>query len=123
MVKLTLRTHPDVLFGYANNHVELILRVENEGKHPLWTEADVAVPEHISLSPSNSLRKGRVRVGIVGKKEFLEKSVRIYSNSYTNPQMYNCDITLFSFNRDGIIESRLERSINLRCEVKKEATL
>lgn len=122
-MKLTLRTHPEVLFGYANNHVELILRVENKGKEPLWAEADVAVPEHISLQPGNSLRKGRVRMGIIGKKEFLEKSVRIYSSSYTNPQMYKCDVTLFSFNKDGVIESRMEKSINIRCEVKKEATL
>jgi len=123
VVKLTLRTHPEVLFGYSSSHVELILRVENEGEHPVWAEADVAVPEHLSLHPGNKLRKGRVRVGIVGNKEFLEKSVRIYSGSYTNPQMYKCDVTLFSFNRDGVIETRLERSLNLRCEVKKEATL
>ena len=123
VVKLTLRTHPEVLFGYSSNHVELILRVENEGDQPLWTEADVAVPEHLSLHPGNSLSKGRVRVGIVGKKEFLEKSVRVYSSSYTNPQMYKCNVTLYTFDKDGVIEKRLEKSINLRCEVKKEATL
>lgn len=123
LVKLGLRCHPDVLFGFSNHYVELILRVENHSNHPVWTEADVSVPERISLSPNNPLHKGRVRVGIVGKEEFLEKAVRIYSNSFTNPQMYKCDVTLYSFNRDGVIESRIEKSINVRCELKKEASL
>lgn len=88
-----------------------------------WAEADVSVPERLSLSPNNQLRKGRLRVGIVGNEEYLEKAVRIYSNSFTNPQMYKCDVTLFAFNRDGVIESRVEKSVNVRCELKKEASL
>jgi hypothetical protein len=123
LVKLSLRCHPDVLFGFSSHHVELILRVENHGEGVAWAEADVSVPERLSLSPNNSLRKGRLRVGIVGKEEYLEKAVRVYSNSFTNPQMYKCDITLFAFNRDGVIDSRQEKSINLRCELKKEASL
>jgi len=123
LVKLSLRCHPDVLFGFSSHHVELILRVENHGGQAAWAEADVSVPERLSLSPNNSLRKGRLRVGIVGKEEYLEKAVRIYSNSFTNPQMYKCDVTLFAFNRDGVIESRLEKSINVRCEIKKDASL
>ncbi len=112
-----------MLFGFSNNYVELILRVENHGEHPVWAEADVSVPERISLSPGNSLRKGRVRIGIIGNSEFLEKAVRVYGNSFTNPQMYKCDVTLYSFNRDGVIESRLEKSLSVRCELKKEASL
>jgi hypothetical protein len=123
MVNLSLRCHPDVLFGYSTHHIELILRVENNGDHPIWAEADVSVPEHISLSPNNSLKKGRLRIGIVGKNEFLEKSVRVYSTSYTQPQMYKCGVTLYAFSRDGVIESRMEKSHNLRCELKKEASL
>lgn len=123
MVKLSLRCHPEVLFGFTNHHVELILRVENPGAHPIWAEADVSVPERLSLSPDNSLRKGRLRIGIVGKGEYLEKAVRIYSNSFTNPQMYKCDATLFAFNRDGVIDARVEKSANVRCELKKEAAL
>ncbi|NYZ73827.1 hypothetical protein H0O00_01670 [Candidatus Micrarchaeota archaeon] len=123
MTSLSMRTHPDVLFGFSSHHVELILRVENESDHPVWAEAEISVPENISLSPNNSLRKGRVRVGIIGKNEFLEKAVRVYSSSLTNPQMYKCDATLFVFNKDGVIDSRMEKSFNLRCELKKEATL
>ncbi|MCI0503279.1 hypothetical protein L0Y65_01050 [Candidatus Micrarchaeota archaeon] len=123
MVKLSLRCHPDVLFGFSSHHVELILRAENPGARPVWAEADVSVPERLSLSPNNQLRKGRLRIGIVGKGEYLEKSVRIYSNSFTNPQMYKSDVTLFAFNRDGVIEERLEKSINVRCELKKEASM
>ena len=123
MVNLSLRNHPDVLFAYSINYVELILRVENPVDHPIWAEADITVPEKLSLSPDNSLRKGRVRVGIVGKNEFLEKAVRVYGNSFTNPQMYRASATVYVFNKDGVIDSRMEKSLDIRCEMKKEASL
>lgn len=122
-MSLDIRSHPDVLFGFSNHYVELILRVENPGEHAVWGEADVSVPERLSLSPNNQLKKGRVRVGIIGKNEYLEKAVRVYSNSFTNPQMYKCNVTVYVFNKDGVIESRQEKSLNIRCELKKEATL
>ena len=123
MVSLSLRSHPDVLFAYSIHYVELVLRVENQAEHPLWAEADISVPEKLSLSPNSALKKGRVRVGIIGKSEFLEKSVRIYGNSFANPQMYRANVTLYSFNHDGIIDSRMERSFDIRCEMKKNASL
>lgn len=112
-----------MLFGYSNNYVEMILRVENEGEHPMWVEADISVPENLSLAPNAEIKKGRIRVGIVGNKEFLEKAVRVYADSYTSPQVYKSDITIYVFNKDGIIESRMEKSTNLRCEIKKEESL
>ena len=123
MANLDIRTHPDVLFCYSINYVELILRVENPGKHSIWAEADVSVPENLSLNPNDTLRKGRVRVGIVDSKEFLEKAVRIYGNAYTSPQMYRCNVTLYVYNKDGVIDSRIEKSKDVRCEMKKDAVL
>lgn len=123
VINLQLRNHPDVLFSYSRNYNEVILRVENSGNHPQWIEADISVPEKLSLGPNSELYKGRVRVGIVGNKEFLEKAVRVYANQYTNPQMYRCDVTIYIYNHDGVIESRMEKSIDLRCEKKKEASL
>lgn len=123
MVNLTIRNHPDVLFAYSANHVEVILRVENPAAEAIWAEADLSVPENLSLSPDSRLRKGRVRVGIVGRKEFLEKAVRVYGGSYTSPQMYRCNATLYVFNRDGVIGQRLEKSLDVRCEAKKAASL
>ena len=99
------------------------MRVENTGNHPVWAEADILVPEHISLALGVQLKKGRVRVGIVGKKEFLEKSVRVYGNSLTSPQIYRCNVVLYVFNKDGVIDSRVEKPVDVRCEVKKEASL
>ena len=123
MANIDIRTHPDVLFCYSINYVELILRVENPGKHSIWAEADVSVPENLSLNPNDTLRKGRVRVGIVDSKEFLEKAVRIYGNAYTSPHMYRCNVTLYVYNKDGVIDSRLEKSKDIRCEMKKDAVL
>ncbi len=112
-----------MLFGFSSNYIELILRVENSGVSPMWIEAEIHVPENLSLSPNNSLRKGRLRIGIVSKSEFLEKSTRIYSNSLTNPKMYRCNVTLYSFSKDGVIENRVDKPINIRCEIKKQAAL
>ena len=123
VIKLGLRTHPEVLFSYNSNYVELIIRAENPGDHPLWVESDVSVPDKLSLTPTNELRKGRVRVGVVDKNEYLEKAVRIYANRYTNPQIYKIDVTLYIFNKDGVIDTRMEKSINVRCEMKKEESL
>lgn len=114
--------HPEVLFAYSNNYVELILRVENRGKGAVWTESDIKVPDKVSLSPSSELRKGRVRIGIVDKKEYLEKSIRIYANGYTNPQVYRGSATLYIFDKDGVILSRMEKPFDVRVEMKKEAS-
>ena len=123
LVNITLRTHPDVLFAFSINHIELITRVENHNEHPIWVEAEISVPEKLSLSPDSPLRKGRVRIGIIEKNQFLEKAVRVYANSFTNPQMYKVDSTVFLFNKDGVIDARLEKSLNIRCEMKKKATI
>lgn len=123
MARFTLRSHPEVLFAFSANHIELIARVENPDDRPLWAEAEVSVPERLSLAPDHHLAKGRLRIGIIGKNEFLEKSVRVYANGYTNPQMYTCPVTLFTFNRDGVIDKRMEKSIDVRCEAKKEPSL
>ncbi len=123
MPNLTLRTHPQIVFAYSPNHIEVIVRVENDGKEKYWAEADINVPERLSLSPDNSLRKGRVRIGIVDGSEYIEKSVRVYANTYTNPQMYRCTIALYLYNKDGIIQTRMDKPIDIRCEIKKPNTL
>lgn len=123
MLNFSLRSHPDVLFGYSTSHVELIIRVENNGTVPMWAEADVSVPEHISLAPNGPLHKGRIRLGIIGKKESLEKSVRVYSTMQTAPLIYRCNAVLYLFNKDGVIDTRLEKPIDIRCEKKRDASL
>ena len=123
MVDLSLKTHPDLIFAYSQNHTELIVRVENNDPHSCWVEADVLVPERLSLSPDNSLRKGRVRIGIINGKEYLKKAVKVYANTYTNPQIYRCKVVGYVYNKDGIIESRLEKPVDIRCEMKKAPVL
>lgn len=123
MVNVELRLHPGVVFAYSPNHIELIIRAENPSDQDFWCEADVLVPEKLSLSPDNNLRKGRLRVGIVAKNEFIEKACRVYANIYTNPQVYRCKSIVYFYNKNGVIESRIEKTIDLRCEMKKSSTL
>ncbi len=123
MVNFSLRAHPDVIFAYKRNHVELIIRVDNDSEEVRWLEADVLLPEKLSLGPDSNLQKGRLRIGILGTKESLEKPVKVYANTYTKPQMYRCKVTLYTYGKDGVIDQRLEKSVDVRCEFKKEAVL
>jgi len=123
MVSCTLRIHPSVLFSYGLNHVELIIRSENHSEKIYWVEAEISVPEKLSLTPENNLTKGRVRIGILQEKEFVEKSVKVFANVYTNPQIYRCNATLFFYDKNGVIEKRLEKSVDVRCELKKASVI
>jgi len=123
VVNLDVTTHPDVVFAYSPNYVEATIKVANPAGETCWAEVDVYVPPKLSLSPDSLLRKGRVRVGVVEKEGKMEKGVRIYANPYTNPQMYRCKVVLYVYSKDGVIATRLERPIDVRCEVKKEATI
>lgn len=123
MVKASLRIHPQVLFCYGPNHVELIIRAENHSAKAYWVEAEVFVPERLSLSPENNLEKGRVRVGMLNKKEFIEKSVRVYANVYTHPQIYRCNVAIFFYDKNGVISERLDKTIDIRCEMKKKSVI
>jgi len=122
VVNLDVTTHPDVVFAYSPNYIEATIRVANPAGELCWAEADVYAPK-LSLSPDSMLRKGRVRVGIVEKEGNAEKVVRIYANPYTNPQMYRCKVVLYVYSKDGVIATRLEKPVDVRCEVKKEATI
>ncbi len=120
MIALKIRIHPGVLFSFENNSADLIIRVENKDSSPYWIEADITIPEGLSLSPIDGLQKGRLRVGIVGGNEFLEKSVKVYANRYSEPRIYGAAIILYSYDKNGVIESRQIKKANIRCETKKE---
>lgn len=123
MVNLSLKIHPPVLFCYSSNHVDLTIRAENKGKDAFWAEADIHVPEMLSLSPTSTVDKGRVRLGILEKSEFIEKSVKVYAGTYTQPQIYRVSITVYAYDKNGVISKRIEKSIDVRCEMKKAEVL
>ncbi|MGV8085666.1 MAG: hypothetical protein ACP5N9_05440 [Candidatus Bilamarchaeum sp.] len=120
MIDFSTRFHPDVLFSYSSNHSDLILRVENSSAGVVWSEAEILVPEGISLSHDGKVHKGRIRIGIISNKEFIEKSVKIYASRMTPAQKYLCTVVLFGFDKDGIIKNRIEKQIDIKVEGKKE---
>ena len=123
MVNFDVRVHPPVVFAYSPNSVDIIIKAQNNGGESRWCEANLHVPDKLSLSPDSALKKARMRVGIIEKGDEFEKSVKVYSNSYTNPQMYRCKVTLYTYDKRGIIDTRMEKSIDIRCEVKKAEVL
>lgn len=121
-MKATAKTHPQTIYARIHNDISLILRIENS-RETRWVEADVSVPEKLSLAPDTVLLKGRMRVGIIENNEALEKSVRIYANEYTDAQLYVCKITIFTYDKDGVIDQRVELPLDLRCEEQKPSVL
>ncbi|MFH2106457.1 MAG: hypothetical protein ABII22_04300 [Candidatus Micrarchaeota archaeon] len=122
MAELLVKTHPEVLFANMQNSIDIILRMENKGQ-VCWAEADVNVPEKISLSPTSQLGKGRIRIGIIDSGAFLEKAIKVYASSDTEPGTYDCNIILFTYNKDGVVEERLEKTADIQCEPKRKEVL
>ncbi|VVB98518.1 Uncharacterised protein [uncultured archaeon] len=121
-MKAAVRVHPETLYARMQNEVALILRVENKGASR-WAEAEVEVPEKLSLAPLAHLHKGRMRVGIVGRNQALEKSVKIYASAYTGAQPYECRLVVFTYDKDGVIDERIELPFQVKCEEQKPAVL
>ncbi|MDD5337442.1 MAG: hypothetical protein PHS02_03070 [Candidatus ainarchaeum sp.] len=121
-MKVSVRIHPETLYSRMQNSVQLTLRVENEGE-ARWVEAELKVPDKISLAPDIHLNEGRMRAGIVGKNEALEKSVKVYASAYTDAQRYECRLVVFSYDKDAVIDQRIEVPFTVNCEEQKPAVL
>ncbi len=119
MINFDVRVHPNVIFGYSTNFIELIIKAENKGEESRWSEANISVPDKLSLSHDSMLKKARVRIGIIEKGAMLEKNLKIYAGEYTNPQMYRCKVTLYTYDKNGVVDMRLEKPVDIRCELKK----
>lgn len=117
-----MRAHPQTLYARMQNQVQLILRLENKGE-TRYVEAEVRVPEKLSLAPNTRLNEGRIRAGIVEKGEALEKSVRIYASAYTDAQAYPIRIIVFTYDKDAVIDERIELLFELKAEEQKPAVL
>lgn len=102
--------------AYARNEVEMELSVRNEGDSPRWVEADISVPEAVSLAPDRSLPKARVRVGIALMGEKISKKIKIYGGAGSYPDTYTIRLTFYGYDRDGTIAERAEFRSELRCE-------
>ncbi|MCX8197752.1 MAG: hypothetical protein N3F07_00955 [Candidatus Micrarchaeota archaeon] len=102
--------------AYVRNEVEMEVSVKNEGNEPLWVEADVAVPEAISLAPDRLLSRGRMRIGIALPGERISKKVKIFGGASSYPDTYAIRITFFGYGKDGTIAQRCELRSDLRCE-------
>ncbi len=121
-MKASVKLHPETLYARMHNGISMILRVENKGD-ARWVEADVHLAEKLSLASDTHLRKGRMRVGIVGRDEALEKSVKIYAIAYTDAKPYDCKAVVFTYDKDGVIGERIEVPFTVKCEEQKPAVL
>jgi hypothetical protein len=102
--------------AYVRNEVELEVSVKNEGAEPRWVEADVSIPEAISLAPDRMLSKGRIRIGIALAGERISKKLKLFGGASSYPDTYAIRLTFFGYCKDGTISERCELKSELRCE-------
>lgn len=102
--------------AYVRNEVEMEVAVRNEGDTPRWVEADVVLPDAISLAPDRSLSKGRMRIGIALAGEKISKKLKVYGGAGSYPDTYTIRFTFYGYGADGTIAERYEFRAELRCE-------
>ncbi|MBI5223049.1 hypothetical protein HY990_01370 [Candidatus Micrarchaeota archaeon] len=119
MLKSENRVHPPIITCNKETSTDLIIRIENHKEEKVWVETEIIAPQGLSLAPGSELQKGKMRVGIIESGEYMEKSARIYGNRYTMPKVYQIKTIVFAFDKDGIINQRIEGEIQLRCEKGK----
>jgi hypothetical protein len=116
MLSATTHFNPIRLEAFVRNEVEMEIFVKNESKEVLWIEADINIPEAISLAPDRTLSRGRTRIGIAYPNEKISKKIKIFAGAGSYPDTYIIRITLYGYGKDGAISTRLDLKSELRCE-------
>jgi len=111
-----LKLHPPVLRAKELNNTKLIIQIKNDKRGLKWFEANIELPPELSFTPDHSLRVGRTRLGILRKNETIEKYIKIYASQYTQENVYKGKITIFSFDRNGIIDERKDEEFLIECK-------
>jgi len=106
-MEVKAKVYPE-LVGNRHSEARLILVVRNNKRGCRWYEADIELPHHLSLVPDYTLRKGKVRLGILRKNEYISKFVKLYSSQYTPPDTYPVKVTVYAYNKEGVVDERLD---------------
>ncbi len=115
-MEIMLKLHPPVLRAKELNNTKLIIQIKNDKRGLKWFEANIELPPELSFTPDHSLRVGRTRLGILRKNETIEKYIKIYASQYTKENTYKGKITIFSFDRNGIIDERKDEEFLIECK-------
>jgi len=113
---ISTKFFPIRLSAYKKDSVELSIEVENQLSDAAWVECDVSIPEVLSLAPNRELAMGRLRIGIVGAKQIGTGRCKIYSGAKTYPDMYQINIRVYGYGRNGDVLAKKDLPIQLRVE-------
>ncbi len=118
MDEVSIRTefYPLRLIAYQRSSVDLIFKISNRSSSVLWIEADVILPNTLSLSEDKQIPRARIRLGLVGSQGELVRPVKIYGNVNTYPDTYKIVYKVRGFDRYGMFKGEWEGHCYLRCE-------
>lgn len=114
MFTILTSIEPSEINAFQKQEAELKIEVGNLSNEHVWCEVDVSLPSTLSLAPHQQLQKGRMRIGIIPPGQSSTKSCKIYSNSSTFPDVHEIEIIAYIFNKNGVIEERLETKQQLK---------
>lgn len=113
-MELHVEVHPPEIQAKKRAEALLLVRIRNNKRGTRWYEGVIELPPSLSLSYDYTLRKARVRFGILRKNEFLEKAIRIYSSPHTKADVYPGSLVVFSYDKDGVVSERMEVTFTLK---------
>ncbi len=113
MIRIT--TELDAEFTPKNqknnqNEINVSLKIKNNSKDYYWYEFEIGVNDPLSLVYDRKLSKGKFRLGILNSTEEKIKEFRIYNLEKNQNPIYNFNITMYVYDKDGAISERLDRN-------------
>ena len=95
----------------------LLIRVRNTQKGYKWFEALVKLPEGLSFSAHFNLRKGKIRLGILKRGEYVEKATKFFASERGNGEI---KIMVYAYDKDGVVAERKEITLKANVFPKEE---
>ncbi|MCC7570875.1 hypothetical protein KO465_06040 [Candidatus Micrarchaeota archaeon] len=114
-IRVSTKIYPLRVIAYTNTSVDVTFFLQNQLNEILWLECDMEIPENLSLSNKSRVTKGRMRIGIMGPRDTIEKPIKIYSTPITYPDVYNIKCNIRVFNRFGAELDSVDHRFNIRC--------
>ena len=113
-MELYVKVHPPEIPAKKRTEALLLVRLRNNKRGARWYEGVVELPPALSLSYDYTLRKARIRFGILRRNEFLEKAIRIYSSPHTRADVYPGKLIVLAYDKDGVIAERMEVTFTVK---------
>ena len=114
-INATFEVTPEKIKAFTFNELNLDVSISTTDSEKYWLEAVFEVPYPLSLAPDKNLTAGKILLGILDKDSKKGKKVKIFAANDVYPNTYKVKMTLFIYDKEGVIAERKEYSKELEC--------